>query len=231
MIELQSVLLGILVTTAWQRRKDRRVWARRSDRVLILMATSRTNTGTYGRPVTGLGQARAMGLITPLLTRCYRDPGSITVDLSSFRVNTALEGDLILLGGLKNNEVTRQALSKLDAELPVTMKTTGDEQLYLRTDGSEEPFLTTGGALPTDSAEGADHGLIIRTRNCFDSEGTLTIFAGTHTYGTVAAVRYLLEHESEIASLGDKFVVVVKSFVTAGEHVERPTAVIPPMKF
>ncbi|WP_328912130.1 hypothetical protein [Streptomyces sp. NBC_00223] len=240
--QIFSALIGALVTLVltWIGRRiqingTKRMWRlRRPDRLRIVLSTSaRIETPTYFRPVTGLGGARALSLLTPSLARAYRIPDGVAM-LSSLVEDRDREGDLILLGGPKNNEVTREALARLDRRLPVTMRTEGDEKIYRRTswNSEDEALPPPSGQAPSHGRAGADYGLIIRAPNCFNSETTLMIFAGQHTYGIIAAAQYFLTHQREMRKMSHRnFALVVKSAVTAKEHVEPPELYCGPFFF
>lgn len=240
--ELLGAALGVLATGAasfFLHRvaitKARRLWRLRQPKGLsiVLSTSARVSTGTYDRPVTGLGPARALGLVAPSLVTAYRTLSENAVTLSEFCDDRAREGDLILLGGPKNNAVTREALARLDRKLPITMKTVKDERILRRTDSGDELVQPASTPSPSFGRSGADYGFILRAPNCFDSSGTLTIFAGTHTYGTVAAARYFLDNAKEMRKLTKqkRFVILIRARVTAGEHVEHAEVYLGPTPF
>jgi hypothetical protein len=233
-------LVGASVTIilAWLTRRgltnaERRAWRVRHLRevTVVLSTSARVTTPTYDRPVTGLGPARSLGLLAPSLVKAYDTLPEDAVMLSAFVRDSDRAGDLVLLGGPKNNAVTREALHRLDRLLPITMETRGDEVILVRDQYHDEEALSPASThAPSRGRSGADYGLIIRAVNCFDPSGTLTIFAGSHTYGTVAAAEYFLRHRKEFRRM-QGFAVVVKSHVTAEEHVEPASLLRGPIRF
>lgn len=215
--------------------KVKRLWRLREPAsVSIILATSATvGTGAYSRRMTGLGQARALGLLVPSLTRAYGDLDSNAVSLSVHTNGVSREGDLILLGGPKNNEVTREVLQRMASRLPITIQTNGDEEiLHNAAAGGVVVLPPASTPAPSDSRPGYDYGYILRATNCFNAKTSVTVFAGTHTYGTGAAVRYFLDNPKKFRALGNRqYAVVVKVRVMGDEFIETPELVLGPSEF
>ena len=116
-----SVALGVLRFLR-SRTVNRRRWGLSSpDRVRICVSASPdVETGQYRRPSTGIGQAKALALIAPSLTRGWRNIDIQSVYFPQDLSGQELEADLILLGGPKTNQLTRWALDLLGDSLGVT---------------------------------------------------------------------------------------------------------------
>jgi hypothetical protein len=215
--------------------RAKRLWRlREPSTVSVVLSTSASvGTGAYIRKMTGLGQARALGLLAPSLTRAYGETDSNAVTLSVFTNGVSRQGDLILLGGPKNNEVTREVLHRMASTLPITMQTIGDEKILQRTaDGSLAVLPPASTPAPSQSRAGYDYGYILRAVNCFNPKTSVTVFAGTHTYGTAAAVRYFLDNPKKFRSLGDRqYALVVKVRVMGDEFIESPELLLGPSEF
>jgi hypothetical protein len=141
-------------------------------------------------------------------------------------------GDLVLMGGPKNNNLTREAMDRLAGWLPVVMRTKGEEVLFVKDDfGTEVELPPASPTSPGAGRQGFDYGLVVRSVNCFDPSGTLTIFAGTHTYGTIAAAEYFLRNSRKLRRQRTDYALVVKARVTAEEHVEPAVLVHGPFPF
>ena len=99
-----SVALGSLRFLR-SRTVNRRRWGLSSpDRVHICVSASPdVETGQYRRPSTGIGQAKALALIAPSLTRGWRNIDIQSVYFPQDLSGQELEADLILLGGPKTN--------------------------------------------------------------------------------------------------------------------------------
>ena len=195
------------------RSSSRRRWALTApERMRICIAASpEVETGEYRRPSTGIGQAIALALIAPSISRGWRDIDIQSVYFPHELPGQDLESDLILLGGPKTNDLTRSALDELGNRLGITQ------------DGSA---IIAGGqrfeGLTDADAVAHDYGLVIRTANPFSTKHRLIILSGSHTYGTVAAARFLVE--SPEARRAGELAVVVRSRVQSG-HALRPEVV------
>jgi hypothetical protein len=233
-----GLALSAVITFALARvriSRAKRLWRlEKPDSLTVVLSTSGYElTEAYERKMTGLGQARALGMLVPSLTRAYGNINTNAVTLSVYSDGASREGDLILLGGPKNNEVTRDVLLRLATVLPVTLRTEGDEVIVRRTaDGGEEVLEPASTPSPSRDRPGYDYGYILRARNCFNSATSMTVFAGTHTYGTAAAVRYFLENAKMLRSLGGhQYVLVVKVRVMGDEYIETPVLHLGPIEF
>jgi hypothetical protein len=212
----------------YEQRRARRLWLLRrllrsaNDLNVIVSDSAAVHTGRYLRRSTGLGQARAIGLLSPSLSHAYKGLPTEFVKLSSDCVGDDRCGDVVILGGPKNNSVTRLLFERLGSRYPVSMITSaGDDAIVWRDHGVEEHFPDRNP--PPLSHGGKDFGLILRTNNCFDETGTVTLFAGTHTYGTLAAALFFVRHPKRILELGpEEFAIVVECNVEPDGHVERP---------
>lgn len=215
--------------------RAKRLWRLREPvKLSVVLSTSASvDTGAYNRKMTGLGQARALGLLVPSLTRAYGELDSNVVNLSVYMRGESKENDLILLGGPKNNEVTREVLSRLAPTLPITIQTNGDEEILRKTaDGSMVALPPASTPAPSHSRAGEDYGYILRAVSCFNPKTSVTVFAGTHTYGTAAAVRYFLGNSKQFRSLGKRqYALVVKVRVMEDEFIETPELVVGPIEF
>lgn len=216
-------------------RSARKIWRQNNQRINIVVSTSgRINEKVYDIPVTGLGPTRALGLLAPMLYTIYKTSGENSVLLSDHCDDKAKEGDLLLLGGPKNNVVTREALDRLAAKLPLTMRTNEDDEIFRTTATVGCRLIAPPPEVETEKQpeNALDYGLIIQTTNCFDTSGTLTIIAGTHTYGTAAAARFFIENQSAIRALArTSYAMVVVARVTQGGFVERPELYMGPLEF
>lgn len=215
--------------------RAKRLWRLKEPATLavVLSTSASIETGAYSRKMTGLGQARALGLIVPSLTRAYGELNSNAVNLSAHVAGSSREGDLILLGGPKNNEVTREVLQRLAPRLPISVQTNVDEEVVYRAeDGSTTVMPPASTPAPSQLRPGYDYGYILRSVNCFNPKTSVTVFAGTHTYGTAAAVRYFLDNAKEFRALGNRqYALVVKVRVMGDEFIESPELVIGPSEF
>ena len=217
-----TIIFGT-VFLSWAARVQpaRRLWGLPdSKKLYICISTSaRTDTGAYIRLSSGLGQIRALALLSPSLHRAYKDFDVQRVLMSDDKIADRYESDLIILGGPKNNEIARQVLEQLQPHLPGTLA----EPNVTWHESSSVPPITYA-AIQTGDDLKEDYGVIIRTTNPFNSKRKVLIFAGGHTYGTTAAARFFTSELSKFrpryAFLGD-FMAIVTAKVT-DRHVSEP---------
>lgn len=159
----------------------------------------------YIRPSTGLGELRAMGAIATSLTAAYKNTQLSEIVISGREAGKLVEKDLILLGGPKKNEVSKKLLEKLLYLLPVPvvqLEKTG--VLHWLVEGEAATFSVESvepeeGSRSGDNIVEEDYGLIICMQNPFSQYRTrICLFAGCHTYGTVAAAIYFTGRQSVI---------------------------------
>jgi len=168
----------------------KRLWnlSNPKDLIICVSTASKMGASEFYTPTTGIGEIRALGLIVTSLNRAYKNIKISNVFLSKDEVHTKIENDIILLGGPKYNRVTKKFLDKL-SDLSIVDEI--ENEMVWKVHSDEGKFST-------DVKEGIiskDYGLIIRMNNPFStSKSTLTIFAGAHTYGTIAAARYFTEN-------------------------------------
>ena len=167
----------------------RRLWRIRDHQnfTICVSTSSLVDTGQYERPSTGIGQLRGLAIITSSLSKAY-SINARNVLLSADQLKEHIEGDLILLGGPENNRITRSFLDKINemslidqAENVIYWKCSSDPEVF-------KPVVLNNKVIK-------DYGMVIRMYNPFSqSKNTLYLLAGTHTYGTIAAARFLTEN-------------------------------------
>ncbi len=213
MEDFHSVLVNILSNAVWVpvgvvlayvgfwiqvRFPNRKLWQLKDPSHLVVCAanSTTTNTGTYQRPATGVGQLRALVLATRSLHRAYRRQLDIqNILLSNEPLQERIENDLLILGGSQNNETAAKFLELLSNEQPARMI---GRMIIWRTNYSGDRWIDQGALEYEGHAINRkivmDYGLIVRTSNPFTSRGhTAILFAGSHTYGTIAAAKFFTE--------------------------------------
>lgn len=214
-------IIAVTGTFAWLKPilPAKRLWRLPNPKKLyIFLSTStKTNTGDYVRISSGLGQIRALGQITPSLCRAYRDFDIENVFMSDGAIAEKCEGNLIILGGPKNNGVALKIMELLESRLPGYLS----ERKVIWKEGGPTKEYT---AIPNEDGFEEDFGVIIRATNPFNSKSEVLLFAGLHTYGTTAAARFftteLPKLKPEYAYHGE-FMAVVSAKVT-NHHVSEP---------
>jgi hypothetical protein len=177
---------------------------------IIVSSSALVATGVYSRPVTGLGQLRALSLVAPHLPRAYRDFDLQRIKLSAEATGDDLENDLLVFGGPKTNAVAEKLLQALAPRLPLTVTgsvITWDGVPY---DGEAK-----------DEMVYHDYGYVVRAPNPFAAGKRVVVVAGSHTYGTVAAARWLVG-DGGARKLPADVAVLVEANVLVGGHVMPP---------
>ncbi len=222
-ILLSVLFLGVGVVAAKLRETlpSRRMWMIKepSSVVISVAHSSQSDTGEYIRPATGIGQVRALALLMPSLRRAYANLQIRNIYLSSDPLLDRVEGDLICLGGTKNNEVTGDVLAQLGEACPLSME---GSRIFWSEEG-EDPVLYEGTI--ENGRVVKDIGLIVRARNPFRTDRTVVLLAGSHTYGTIAAARFFCEQlHSPFRRWPRSFAAVVEAPVRDG-YPSAPTLI------
>ena len=177
------IYLSKLVVTI---RPTKKLWNIKSPQNLIICAatSTKTDTGEYYRPATGIGQLRALAYCIESLSKVY-DLKIQNILLSVDQIQKQIENDVIILGGPKNNEITKLFLNKISAMKLINQD--GSIIKWMVNDRHEE---YQGKTSNNDVIK--DYGLIVRMKNPFDTQkrSTICLFSGSHTYGTIAAAKY-----------------------------------------
>jgi hypothetical protein len=208
------------------RMPKRRLWQVNDPSHLVVCsaASTKTNTGVYHRPSTGIGQVRALTLATRSLNQAYSKKLDVqNILLSDDNFQERIENDLLILGGPKNNRVAAKFLDLLYNEQPAMVI---DSSIIWRTNQVRQRWVDQGAIAYEGKAVNrkitTDYGLIIRTQSPFTSRNSTGIlFAGSHTYGTVAAAKFFTEdlhkHLRKLTRDGRKnFVVLVSTNIMDG---------------
>lgn len=168
----------------------KRLWKIKDHKKLIICASTstKTDTGEYYRPATGIGQLRSLGQIVESLGKAY-DIKIQNILLSIDQIQSQIESDIILLGGPKNNEITKLFLDKIE---PLKIVYQENSTIYWK---NNEIDIEYSGIIK-DKKVVKDYGIAIRMRNPFDSrkQTYISLFSGCHTYGTIASAQYFTEH-------------------------------------
>lgn len=200
---IKGILLGLFKSFLWliigyfggklkrkltEIRPIKKLWRIKNFKDLIIVAatSTKTDTGDYLRPATGIGQLRALGYAIESLSQAY-DVRIKNILLSDDQVQKQIERDILLLGGPKNNEVSKLFLEKLNGLHKIADQ--NENTIIWLADGQEEKFA----GVKENKQIKKDYGLIIRTENPFSSQKdkpTICLFTGCHTYGTIAAAKF-----------------------------------------
>lgn len=169
----------------------KRLWNISDSKSLIICAatSTKTDTGKYVRPATGIGQVRALGYSIESLSKAYNVKIQ-NILFSDDQVQKQIENDIIILGGPKNNDIARLFLDKLKDIRTVVYQE--NNTIYWNVRNEEREF----NAIEKNQKVIKDYGLIIRGINQFSNQpkkSSFCLFTGCHTYGTIAAAKYFTE--------------------------------------
>lgn len=187
----------------------KRLWRLNNYKNLVISAatTNRTNTGQYYRPNTGLGELRALALLVTSLNKAYKNIEVKNIHLSEDQIHDRIENDFIIMGGPKNNKLSKLFLDKIQN---LTIVNQVDDTIFWRAGNENIDFVP----VVKEKNVIRDYGLIIRMKNPFsDSDKTICLFSGGHTYGVIAASKYFTENYFKRAKkwkkIGPNLVAVV----------------------
>lgn len=202
---IENIIIGIVTSFIWfllgiasvkvskyylLKNPIKRLWKIKDPKKLIICASTstKTDTGEYYRPATGIGQLRALGQIVESLGKSY----NIRIQnilLSINQIQKQIENDIILLGGPKNNEISKLFLEKIKSLNIVNQQ---NSTIYWH--NGKDIFEYSG--VSKNKVVIKDYGIAIRMKNPFDSQKKtfISLFSGSHTYGTIASAQYFTEH-------------------------------------
>ncbi|MFV0417867.1 MAG: hypothetical protein ACK5KT_03910 [Dysgonomonas sp.] len=158
------------------------------EKTIISIATIKTQTDKYTRPATGVGQLKALSYIIKSLNKAYKKFDLKNILSSEEELGQKIEDDIILLGGPKNNKITKLFFEKFDQT----------NALLQADDGSifwQKNNQIYRGTVINDKVV-SDYAIIIKTDNLFSTahKTRLILLSGCHTYGTIAAARFFCEN-------------------------------------
>lgn len=216
--------LGFLVTKLSAKLPNRALWKFSSPSAITICVaeSAAVDTGKYIRKTTGIGQVRALATITPSLAKAHGRIDTHYIQLANTPLGVKTEGDLVCLGGVKNNAKTRDILKALAAHGYDVPQMEGSSIHWTGGEGRIEYKAITENGIVT-----RDFGLIVRAPNPFGPKHTAIVLAGASTYGVVAAARYFVD---KCKFQRGWFAAVVHSRIQ-DEHVCPPEVVqLKPMK-
>lgn len=206
------------------RLRNRHAW-RLSDPASLTIVVSfiePIETGEYRRPATGIGVMRALAVLAPSLSRAYRGVNFEAIYPSNAVPRERLEGDLLVLGGPKHNEIADQLLRRAQSWLPIAFVGSGIQI----TDG--EAITECHARLENEGQVAEDVGLLLSMPNpdaAPEHPRRVVLLGGAHTWGQVAAARRLVDHHRGLRPpRGEAFAEVVRARVEHG-HVFPPIRV------
>jgi hypothetical protein len=207
----------LLVQRAYARVSSRWLWQLRDPKTarIFVADSTTTDTGEYVRPATGIGQVRALAALAPSLARAYPEIDFDRTLMASECTGEMLESDLVVLGGPKNNQVSRDLLAALGDRCPARQE--GSQIIW--SDGSGKQRAYSGIVEQGDVKR--DVGLVIQCPNPLNKNRTLILVSGSHTYGTVAAARYFVQRGRTLPDRRNGSVALVEADVRHG-HVFAP---------
>jgi len=184
-------------------RRSARVWGIAGPKPFVgipsrppTVVVSTSAISSEGRPMTGIGQVRAIALIMPSIGRAYRsyvEDNNLRMSLGCDVTEDRFGGDLITIGGPKTNEVTAFLLDRIGLPEGFGIASVSDPETGKTVDrilwkGSDARGQVKGAPAGSQIALG----LVVRCENPIRRRGVLTVLAGaaasgSGTYGTEAA--------------------------------------------
>jgi hypothetical protein len=148
------------------------------------------------------------------------------VILSSTPLAERLDGDLLVFGGPKAMPLTRRLLDEIGPRLGVDQGTAESPTVIVCTKGAD---VYSYDGMVQDGKIVTDYGLLLRARNPYNPRSRVFIISGSHTYGNIAAARFIadtirhpIRNRGHVRLLfSDEFAVVVSSRIS-DEYVSPP---------
>lgn len=171
----------------------RNLWQIRDVESLAIIAASvPVETGQYLKWATGIGQLRALGVLRESLSKGYHEIKSNQILLASDSVQRCIENDLILLGGVKNNKLSKEFMECLEDRIPVRQEGSTIFWRERHRQGWSDQEERFEGHTIKNVADN-DYGLIIRARSPFTAQPrTVLLISGSHTFGVIAAAKFFV---------------------------------------
>lgn len=199
-------------------RRARSFWKPLLEGELVVVVGQHRTLSPYERSgLVGLGSVRAL----TELTRYFSDLGFKNYrvfynDLLSWRDDeeSPLKHNLLLIGGPDANAVTREVIARINTGIRVAYLEHKDSHPRVLTQDEAANRRSREGFVPcpewltpvfvddksghlyvpagASDAPTSDYGMLVRTRNPFQSHKEVVVLAGGYGHGTLAATRYAL---------------------------------------
>jgi len=160
------------------------------EKIIICVAIKKINTKDYKKPVTGIGQLKAIAYIVTSLNKAYKEIDFKNILSSEEELGRDIDSDIILLGGPKTNKIAGRFFEIFKGYNIASQDKNGN--IFWKENSKPEKYE---GKI-TDGKVTKDYGLIIKMHNILSTskKTKLILFAGCHTYGTIAAAQYFCEY-------------------------------------
>lgn len=202
-----GVILGLAITFIGLSLPSRFRWRLKEPKTVkfIIATSSVVNTGTYLKKTTGMGQVMAIGRLFASFFRAYSNKIDPQILFSKNLDKNQLQYDTVIIGGVKNNEITKLYLEKMKDILPYTQKTINNTDVIIdRRRHTNLYGVHSAGEIKED------FGLIISAPNPFNSRTRTIIIMSVHTYGLDAAAEAFSKMKIGKALLHKNYVCLVK---------------------
>lgn len=150
---------------------------------------------TFDTPITELGYRRTLttieGVVAPShmmtsLREGYGDKLQIQILLSEHFHDSFYDDHVILIGGRVRNKITKKILNETDLDLSFEIH---DEKHDIPRYIYDRSSKSTYTADITSPLMKTDYGVITKIPDPFNKDGTVFIFYGLHTFGTIGAAK------------------------------------------
>lgn len=222
-----ATLGALLLLPRYRRWALQRFWGFADEDVRVVVAATpsidcdfRTQTNScywsveHG-PIIGYGDATALGHLMGAV-RLASESLQFSFVLSTLIPPDIREHNLILIGGPAYNPLVGEIMNRVNT--PVSFEGYSVRELRGANSLLHTPAITDG--LITK-----DYGIILKTRNPFNSEKGVFIVAGCHDPGSIAAARYAMTALLKMRKRPESFALVVESEVLDNFYVGIPKLV------
>lgn len=162
----------------------RRLWMLSDPGEILFCLPNEIIVGEFDKPVTGIGQVRAISSLTPSLLQAYPRCDSRTIRFGNEVLHDDHLKNIVSFGGPKSNQLTWDILEATNkASLPFFFD------------------VATGGIVWNNTVfhgtDKLDYGLVCRIRNPYNPTHLFYLFAGSHTFGTGSAAEWFIDQVGE----------------------------------
>lgn len=189
-----AVPVTYMVTSAWEKFRSR-VFDLRSARGIFNFTSETThvflplNSPTDGGAASGFGDLLALVELIAVIERLHQTRHQISVYSADDEKNMlrTSQHNVISIGGYKHNRVYRELIDRLEPPY----------QFWHQTRRAPREIRNKNGTAIFQAQRDdkgnliRDVGLALRAPSPFDEKKTVIIVAGAHTYGSVAAMKFL----------------------------------------
>lgn len=163
----------------------------------------------------GYGDLLALSAINELRSQHFPGAGPLQLHTALSDYESVANGNVIVLGGGRHNSVYRSLVAELQVPLHF-FDTETESFVEIRNENRSVVFSPT---YDTSHAVSEDVGFVVLAGNARNQASTVLLAAGSHSFGTAAAIRYIVSLEGVRAlrsARGSRRELVVRCAVRNG---------------